>query len=182
MTSRTAARRYARALFDVAVAERLDLVEIERQLTGFADLLRGHDELERVLLNPAVPAPRKQAATTELVARAHLLPAVAKLLVLLAERDRLRLVPDLLTAYRERLLDHQQVVRAEVTTALPLPPERTAAIERGLERAVGRAVALTTRVDAGLVGGLVARIGSTVYDGSVVTQLAKLRQRLGGKT
>ena len=59
---------------------------------------------------------------------------VAKLLVLLAERDRLVLLPDLLAAYRERLLDHRNVVRAEVVTAAPLPPERAQAIEQGWRR------------------------------------------------
>jgi F-type H+-transporting ATPase subunit delta len=98
--------------------------------------------------------------------------------VLLAERDRLVLLPDLLAAFRDRLLDYQNVVRAEVTTAVPLDGGRTAAIERSLAQATGRNVALTTRVDPALVGGLVARIGSTVYDASIVTQLQKLKQRL----
>jgi len=65
-----------------------------------------------------------------------------------------------------------------VTTTTPLAPERTQAIQRALNRVTGRAVRLTTRVDAAILGGMVARIGSTVYDGSVTRQLAKMKERL----
>lgn len=178
MTSRTAARRYARALFDVASKERADFSTIEQELGGFVDLIGRHAPLEQVLLNPAVPAPRKRAAVAELTARAGSTPIVAKLLALLAERDRLALLGDLIAAYRERLLAHRNVVRAEVTTAVPLAADRVHAIEQGLARATGRAVALETRVDPAIVGGVVARIGSTVYDASVTRQLEKMKQKL----
>jgi F-type H+-transporting ATPase subunit delta len=178
MTSRTAATRYARALFDVALKEHADLALVEEQLAGFAALLHEHPALGRVLVNPAVPAPRKRAAVGEIAERIRLSPIVAKLVLLLAERDRLVLLPELVTAFRHRLLEHQNVVRAEVTTAQPLDDERAQAIERSLAQATGRTVTLTTRVDPSLVGGLVARVGSTVYDASIVTQLQKLKQRL----
>jgi F-type H+-transporting ATPase subunit delta len=102
-------------------------------------------------------------------------------LLLLADRDRLGVVPDLLGVYRERLMEHQQVVRAEVTTAAPLPPERVAEIERKLAALTGRTVDMTTNIDPALIGGVVTRIGSTVYDGSIATQLTKLRERLIGR-
>src|SRR6266496_6143973 len=114
MTNRTAAIRYARALLDVAVKEKAPLDQIGDELAAFVDLFKRNPALEKVMLNPAVPVPRKRAAMTELVERARLSPILAKLLALLAERDRLVLLPDLLSAYRERLLDYQQVVRAEV--------------------------------------------------------------------
>jgi F-type H+-transporting ATPase subunit delta len=75
-------------------------------------------------------------------------------------------------------LDYQQIVRAEVTTAAPLSAERAAQIEHRLAEATGRRVDVTTSVDPAIIGGIVARIGSTVYDGSVATQLSKIRQRL----
>jgi F-type H+-transporting ATPase subunit delta len=178
MTNRTAANRYARALLDVAIKERADLDQIERELASFADLFKQHPALEKVLLNPAVPAPRKRDAFQQIVKSARPAPVLGKLLVLLAERDRLVLLPDLLGAYRERLLDHQKVVRAEVTTASPLGAERAQAIEKRLSEVTGRTVTLRTQVDPSLIGGVVARIGSTVYDGSVTTQLQKMKQRL----
>jgi F-type H+-transporting ATPase subunit delta len=98
--------------------------------------------------------------------------------MLLAARGRLELVPDLLAVYRERLLEHRQIVQAEVTTAVPLSPERATQLQRRLATITGRTVTMTTKVDQALIGGVVTRIGSTVYDGSVATQLAKVRERL----
>ena len=178
MTNKTAATRYARALLDVAVKEQLPLEDIERDIASFADLFTAHPTLVKVLLNPAVPVPRKRAAVTELVALAKVAPVVGKLLALLAERDRLVLLPDLVASYRDRLADHRNVVRAEVTTTTPLALERAQAIQQALSRVTGRTVTLTTRVDAAILGGMVARIDSTVYDGSVTRQLAKIKERL----
>jgi len=178
VTNRTAANRYARALFDVAVAEKVDLDSIEQQLAAFADLFTQNAELAKVLLNPAVPAPRKRGAVAMVVKAAQVQGLVGKLLILLAERDRLVILPDILNAYRDRVLDHRQIVRAEITTATPLPPEREKAIERSLAAATGRGVRMSMRVDADLMGGLVAKVGSTVYDGSITTQLKKMKQRL----
>jgi F-type H+-transporting ATPase subunit delta len=178
MTNRTAAIRYARALLDVAVKEKGDLQQIEAQLAEFVDLFKQYPTLEKVMLNPAVPVPRKRAAIAVLIARAKLTPVLAKLIALLADRDRLVLLPDLLTAYRERLLDHLKVIRADVTTAVPLPADRATAVEQSLAKMTGRTVTLATRVDPSIIGGVIARLGSTIYDGSVTTQLQKMKQRL----
>jgi F-type H+-transporting ATPase subunit delta len=178
MTNRTAATRYARALLDVSVAEKGDLSQIEQDLSAFAALFTAYPALEKVLTNSAVPVLRKQSTVAELTTRLGTSPVLAKLLALVAERDRLVLVPDLLAAYRERMLDHQQVVRALVTTATPLPADRADALQGSLARVTGRRVTLATTVDPSIIGGVVARVGSTVYDGSVTTQLAKMRQRL----
>ena len=115
MTNKTAAIRYARALLDVAVKEKGDLQRIEEELAAFVDLFTQHPTLEKVLLNPVVPVGRKQAAVAELTSRLKTSSILGKLIALLAERDRLVLLPDLLASYRERLLDYQNVVRAEVT-------------------------------------------------------------------
>jgi len=179
MTNKTAATRYARALLDVAVKEQIDdLQYIEQELAAFVDLFRQYPALEKVLLNPAIPVARKKATVAELTSRLETPPIVAKVIMLLAERDRLVLLPDLLASYRDRLLDYQQVVRAEVTTAVPLAPDRSQAIERGLAQLTGRTVTLALKVNPAIIGGVVARIGSTVYDGSVTTQLQKMKQRL----
>jgi F-type H+-transporting ATPase subunit delta len=178
VTNKTAAIRYARALLDVAVKEQADLEQIEGELTQFADLFKQYPLLEKVLLNPAVPVPRKRAAVADLLARANFSPIVSKLLALLADRDRLVLVPDMLKAYSDRLLDYRHVVRAEVTTAAPIDPSRTEAIKRGLAALTGRTVMMSTKVDPTIIGGMVARIGSTVYDASVERQLQRLKEKI----
>lgn len=180
MTNRTAARRYARALLEVVVKEGGDLQQIDGQLAGFGQLVTSNDELRAALLNPAVPAPRKRGAVSQLCKAAQLGATLSKLLVLLAERDRLALLPDLLAEFRSAVLDYRKVVRADVATATPISPERAQAIERSLSQLTGRTVQLSTRVDASLIGGVVARIGSTVYDGSVTRQLEKIKARLTG--
>jgi F-type H+-transporting ATPase subunit delta len=114
----------------------------------------------------------------QITQRSGLNPIVSKLLVLLADRDRLRLLHDVSTIYRDLLADRQNVVRAEVTSAEPLSQDRVQAIEQRLASVTGKRVAMTTKVDKAILGGVVARVGSTVYDASLATQLKKIRDRL----
>jgi F-type H+-transporting ATPase subunit delta len=175
---RASAARYARALLDVIVAEKGNPEQVEQELSAVANVIASHPELQRALTSPAVPVTGKRGVVQELTSRLKVSIPVAKLLALLAERDRLVLLPDLLAVYRERLMDHLQIVRAEVTTATPLPQAAAAELEKRLADLSGRRVTMTTKVDPAIIGGVVARIGSTVYDGSVVTQLATMRQKL----
>jgi F-type H+-transporting ATPase subunit delta len=178
MTRKTAGTRYARALFDIALKE-ADVQQVGRELAAFAHLVAGHDMLTRVLTNPALPSQQKRAIVEQLLAKTGAItPVTAKLLLLLAERDRLVLLPDVALAYENRLLEHARVVRAEVVTAIALPTDRVAALQQGLAHATGRKVQLDTRVDSSIIGGAVAKIGSTVYDGSVTRQLEKMKDAL----
>jgi F-type H+-transporting ATPase subunit delta len=177
MSTRASAARYARALFDVAVRES-DPAQAERDLATFADLFHTHPELHRALTHPSVPVARKKAVVEALLAKLTLSAPVAKLVLLLAERDRLVLVADLLAVYRERLMEQQRVVQAEVTTAVPISPERVKALEQRLSSATGRRVVMSAKVNPDIIGGMVARIGSTVYDGSVAAQLERLKDTL----
>jgi F-type H+-transporting ATPase subunit delta len=181
MTGRAAAARYARALFDVALTEGTDLDALARELSDVAQLLADNPPLGRVLTNPAIPAPRKRAVMEQLLARSPVSPVLSRLLLLLADRDRLILTGDLAEAFSARVMEHRHVIRAELTTAMALPADRVAAIRQGLARATRRGVQdvqLDTRVDPSIIGGAVTRIGSTVYDGSVTRQLARMRQKL----
>lgn len=179
MTSHGAAVRYARALFETTLAERRDVAAAYAELKQFAALVSGNASLARALTNPAIPVQRKRSVVDALLARAGTLqPAVAKLLQLLADRDRLAILDDVSRAYENRLMDHQKVVRAELVTALALSADRVQAITSGLKAATGRDVQLDARVDPAIVGGAVARIGSTVYDGSIARQLERLKDTL----
>lgn len=140
--------------------------------------MAGHAQLHQALTNPALPMTRKRAIVEELAKRAELSPIVTKLLLLLAERGRLALLADIVDTYRVRLMDYLQVVEAEVTTATPMSDEQTKTVEDSLHRATGRKVSLVSHVDPDIVGGLVARVGSTVYDGSVRRQLELMKARM----
>jgi F-type H+-transporting ATPase subunit delta len=181
MSNQASANRYAKALLDVAVKE-ADPVKAEQDLAAFADLFLGNEDLRRALTNPIVPIQAKRSVVEQLLDRMKPIAPVRKLLLLLADRDRLEIVPELITAYRERLMDYQQVVRAEVVTAVPLAQDRASELQQRLAALTGRTVNLSTRVDPSIIGGLVARIGTIVYDGSVTTQLAKMRERLSENT
>ena len=177
MSTRASAARYAKALFDVALTESTP-EQAERELTAFADLVRGHADLRQALGSPAIPAAHKRAVVAQLLDRQQPSSPVRKLLLLLAERDRLELLTDLVGVFHERVMEHLKVVQAEVTTAAPLPPDQAAQLQQRLGSMIGRTVTLKTKVDPALIGGMVTRIGGTVYDGSVANQLAALRQRL----
>ena len=177
MSLRTSATRYARALLEVAARES-DPEAIERELSGFVSLVQTNGEVKRALLNPAVPNHTRQQIVEALVARAALQKPLAKLLVMLANRGRLELLPDLLDVYRERLLAASNIVKGTVTSATPLAPEKVHALARSLSSATGKEVQLDAAVDPSIIGGVIARIGSTVYDGSIRTQLQKMRQQL----
>jgi F-type H+-transporting ATPase subunit delta len=177
MSTRASAARYARALLDVVIKEG-NPEQVEQELTALGDLFAGNPELQKALTNPAVPVTAKRGVVETLVLRVKPSPALGKLMLMLADRGRLALLPELAAIYRERLMEHRQIVRADVTTAVPLPPDRAAEFQQRLAAATGRRVTMTTSVDPSLIGGAVARVGGIVYDGSIATQLAKMRGRL----
>ena len=146
------------------------------ELAEFVDLFTQHPPLEKVLLNPAVPVPRKRAAVAELTAQAAFTPIVSQAAGAARRSRSTVLLPDLLAAYRERLLEHQQrrARRSHDGDAARRGARRRRS-SSGLAQVTGRTVTLATNVDPSIIGGVVARIGSTVYDGSVTRQLEKMR-------
>jgi F-type H+-transporting ATPase subunit delta len=180
MSTRTSATRYAKALLDVTTSD-ADATKVERDLTAFADLVRTNTELSQALLSPSVPASGKRAVVSAIAERIGMPPTGVRLLQLMADRDRLGSMDDLLATFRERLLDRQKIVRAELRSAVPLPADVVKAIESRLGAVTGKNVAVDARVDPDLIGGVLAKVGSTVYDGTVKTQLEKLRKQLVGQ-
>ena len=178
MSLRTSANRYARALFDVALEEKADLAKIDQDLRSLVAMMKASPELERAAGFSSTTDAQRQALMQSVSQAMALSAPVTKTLVLLAKSGKLNLIPDLAAAYNERLLAHQNIVRAEVTSAAPLSPEKTRALEESLSKVTGKKVEITASVDPALLGGVVARIGSTIYDGSVKTQLERMRQEL----
>ncbi|MGQ0734967.1 MAG: ATP synthase F1 subunit delta [Acidobacteriota bacterium] len=174
---RTAATRYAKALFDVALRE-ADPAAVEDALSAVVGAMSEHRDLHRAMTSPGIPAAARMGVMRAMGDALGAPPPLAKLLVMMAERGRLELLPALLDVYRERLLAHRQVVRATVVSATPLTASRVEVLAQGLGELTGKHVAIEATVDPSLLGGVVARIGSTVYDGSIRTQLEKMRQRL----
>jgi F-type H+-transporting ATPase subunit delta len=177
MTDTAANLRRARAL--VEAAERAGHADaVADELDAVAAAITGDPAVARILLSPVVPPAQKVEAVTALGARAGLTPTVAGLLPLLAARHALGTLPGLARAYRARLLEGRNIVSASVTTAAPIEAARTDAIARRLAEVSGKQVQLAAHVDPALIGGVVARVGSIIYDGSITTQLARMRQAL----
>ena len=177
MTARTVARRYASALFDVTdksgVVDRAD-----RDLQALLGLLADHSELARVFESPAIPASRKRAIVEALFPLIGPAGEVQRLVLMLADRDRLMLLPEIAAGFTERLNQMRRVVSAEVVTASPLPEAQRTALATALGRAADSQVTLTEKVDPAIIGGIVARVGSVVFDASVTRQIERLKQRL----
>ena len=178
MSLRTSATRYAKALLDVAIAEGLDTAAIERDLASIVTAMDQHPELRRALTSPGIPQTVRVNVATAFLAESRISGPLGKLVMMLAERGRMELLPQMLDVYRERVLAHRNVVRATVTSAAPLSADKVQKLAESLGGLTGKTVQLETQVDPSIIGGVVTRIGSTVYDGSIRMQLQKMRQQL----
>lgn len=177
MKADAALNRDARALFDVA--ERAGAADrVGAELEALTGALASDHAVARVLSGAAIPPAKMVEVVRAVGERLGLSHTVQQLLELLADRRQLGRLPGLAAAYRARLLDRRNIMEAEVTTAVALPPERVNALASRLGEVTGKDVRLQAHVDSTIIGGVVTRIGSTVYDGSVTGQLTRMRQKL----
>jgi len=173
-------RRYARALFGLArAAGALDAAgeELTRAAATFAE-----PALRNVVLNPGIGARARRAIVGTVVARLGLSPIVGNLVRLLADRERLAILPNVAREY-DVLVDHELGrARVSIRSATPLSDGQRAELERVAQRITGsQQIVVSTGVDSELIGGVVLDAGGTVYDGSVKTQLARLARTMAGE-
>ena len=171
------ARRYAKALFEIGVAEG-NYERLGVELNDLAQAFTSSPDLRVALLNPIIAASVKQAVLRAILPRVAPSPSVQRFASLLLERGRIGILQAAARAYR--LLADQRTgqVRATVTSAAPLGPGELDRVRRALEARTGRKVIVEASVDPALIGGLVARVGDLVLDGSVQSQLEEMRRRL----
>ena len=174
-----AARRYARALLDVALQQG-DAEALRRELREAAALLAAQKDLKSALEHPALPAEAKRKIVEAVWGRRGS-KLLARLMGLLAERGRVALLPAIEESYGALWNAHRGVVAAEAVAAVPLDEAQARAVAEALRRATGKKVELQTRVDAALVGGLLVKMEGRTYDGTVRGRLRALRQRLVGQ-
>lgn len=177
MIAGSLAKRYAKALVDVAAASD-DLEAIRQELAEFAGLLRVHRELRLFLANPSVLRRDKTRALDEVLASLRLRPLTTSFLRILLEAGRLPVLDNVLRAYQALVDERLGRVKAVVTAAVPLEADAQERLRQRLEQVVGKRVYLEVQQDPGILGGLIAQIGSLVYDGSLRTQLVRLREQL----
>jgi F-type H+-transporting ATPase subunit delta len=170
-------RRYARALFQIGV-EKGTFEAFGHELENLANLYSESTELRQALENPVFKLSQKRAVLDGILPRLAPSPVVRHFTLMLLERMRIDQLPAIARAYRE-LADVQiGRVRAVVTSAKPLDASTLADVQRALERRTHKKVLLKTEVDPSLIGGIVARVGDLLLDGSLRTQLDTLRTRV----
>ena len=173
------ARRYARALLDVAT-EKKQAEPIKAELAAVVVLLGGHKDLASLLAHPAVSAERKRKLVEAVAQQARLSEIMSRLLALLGERDRLDQLPAIAAAYAKLWNDQRGIVAAEAVSATPLDETQKRAVAEALGKSTGREVDLSVRVDPALLGGMQVNMQGRTYDGSVRARLSALRRRLSG--
>lgn len=180
MADRSIARRYARAFIELA-AEQGVVDRLGDELARAVTAVRSHDDLAfSALCNPVFTLAERRAVLGELLARLGLHPLTANLLRLLLDKGRFSALPDVLEVYVTQADERAGRARVIVETAEPLSAQLEAAVQQALSKSTGKKVVVETRVRPELIGGIVARVGGTVYDASVKHRLEDIRQRLLG--
>ena len=179
----TVSLRYARALVDALTGQRTEvppaaLETIPAQLDAFEVLLRENAELRILFSTPAISTAKKLAVLAELAPRLELEPLTRNFLSVVIRHDRINLLGEIAAAFRTLLDERMGVAVAEIATARPLDEAEKQELAGALAVRTGRQVRMNFSLDPALIGGVTARVGSTIYDGSVRGQLARLREDL----
>jgi F-type H+-transporting ATPase subunit delta len=174
------ARRYARAFFAIA-GEEERYEAYYHELALFSAVLEENKNLSNFLANPVFDQSDKKAVVESVLEKIHVSPMTANFLKLLVDKGRIGILPDIEGSYRELADSALKKVRVTVTTAFPLTGDLAASLRTGIETLTGRAVEMTIVEDPTLLGGVSVRVGDTLYDGSIRTQLNNIRNLLGGE-
>ncbi|MBA2679893.1 MAG: ATP synthase F1 subunit delta [Ktedonobacteraceae bacterium] len=169
------ARRYAEAIFQIArrqntVDRTLDDVQ------GIAQLF-GQRTLSYLLREPKIPTQRKEKVLRDTLTP-HILPTSLNLALLIVQRGLVEVMPNIATELEGLVLDYRNQVVAEVTTAAVMDKAEGAQVQQALEHKTGKQIIMHTRVDPEILGGIVARVGDQVIDGSIRNRLHVLQQQL----
>jgi F-type H+-transporting ATPase subunit delta len=170
--------RYAHAFASVADSSHLDVAAAQQQLNDFSGTLAGSRELREVLMNPSIANEQKLKILDAIAGRIGMFPLVRNFIAVIMDHQRLAELDEILTEYHAVADGQTGLTEAEVTSARPLNDEDRAELEAQVARLAGGRVRTTYSQDASLLGGAVVSIGSTVYDGSIRTQLQQLKQKL----
>ena len=177
MSSMTVARRYASALADV-IGERNEEAVVREELKAWEQLVQDNPLLLEALTNPTVPYDQKSQVLNQLIAKANVSPTTGNFLRVLLRNQRFADLPHINTKLGEIMDERAGVVSAEVVSARPISEPVRNALEATLQQITNRRVRLNFATDETLLGGIVTRIGSTIYDGSIRSQLDRMRQEL----
>ncbi len=171
------ANRYAKALASLATTEK-DARKVQQELGKFGSLLRKNAELRQVLVSPAISLEKRKAVLGAVITRLKLTKISSNCLQVLLDNFRMEILEEIATAFKRLSEERLGIVRVEVKAADPLTEAQQKALQKSFEKITSLKVKLAVSHDPALLGGMVARVGSTVYDGSVKNQLAQLSEQL----
>lgn len=177
MITNAIARRYAKALIQLA-AEEGTVEKYYDELSGFESVLAAHRELAALLSSPAYAIETKRAILRETVDMLAVSKTVANFLFLLLDKNRLGQLASIIDGYRGFADELSGLLRSKVTSALPLENAQVAEIKAALEKTTGKTVLLEVEHDPSLIGGVVTKVGDTIFDGSIKTQLGRIQDIL----
>lgn len=177
MISLIVARKYARALLAIGIQEG-NYEALGEDLGKMAELLKENRELRGVLASPFYPLDSRKAITKTVVESLGLSKPVVDFIDLLIDRERIDHFPGITKAYETLCDEVAKRLRATLVTAAKIPPELVNEIKGQLESTTGKEVLLSVEEDPSLIGGVLTKIGNTVYDGSLKTQLSKVKENL----
>ena len=174
------ASRYARALADVVTGPQAPETPdaVESQLRNLLELIQESADLRNLMESPAVNAAKKKALIETLASRLELSRTARNFLFVLVDHRRISLLGEILTLFRALVDEHAGMVEAHISSALPLGDSERTTLESALARKTGLRIRASYLVNPALIGGVVTRIGSTIYDGSVLEHLRLLKEKL----
>jgi len=173
------AGRYAAALFELAKDQR-QLAEVERDLATFQRMLDDSQDLRRLVRSPVISADDQAKALAAILKKAGISGLTANFLRLIARNRRLFAAADMLKCFRALLARERGEVNADVASAHALTPEQMQQLSDMLRTSIGKNVKIDTRVDPGLLGGLIVKVGSKMIDNSLRTKLSNLKVAMKG--
>jgi F-type H+-transporting ATPase subunit delta len=180
VSSLTVARRYASALADVII-ERNEETAVREELTAWERMILSNPPLLEAFTNPTVPYEQKAKVLNELITRTEVRPTTANFLRILLKNQRLSEIAQVNAKLAQVLDERAGVVSAQVTSARPVADSIKTTLEEKLQLITGKRIRLSFQTDETILGGIVTQIGSTIYDGSVRTQLQRLGEELAGQ-
>jgi F-type H+-transporting ATPase subunit delta len=180
MSVETVARRYAAALADV-VTKTNEIDSVKTELKTWEQIINSNADLQTAFRNPAISHADKEKVLDNLISKTQPTKTTANFLRVLLRNDRLTEIKEINERFAGVLEERGGVVSAEIISARPLSENEKAEMRTNLEKLTGKRINLNFATDESLIGGVVTRLGSTVYDGSVKTQLEELKQQMIGK-
>ena len=178
MISRTMGRRYSKALLALALERNEILVELCRELREFAEALAEGPGLMHFLTDPNVLLSERSAALDKILDNVQTRPLVDNLARLLIRKNRIEYLPDIAREFQELVDVQEGVVRASVTSASELSTDATDLSRARIGKRFGKIVELTVAVDPELIGGLIIKVGSLSFDGSLRSHLRDIKSQL----